>query len=165
MSTMFSEASPELLRLAQELITKYHPHLLEARVGFVFRETAQRTNGKEVLGAAQKMTEKLQVAGLDLDFIIWVSAADWTKMTIIQKQALLDHELCHCLYEDGEARIRPHDFEEFKEVIERWGLWHSSLWLAKPAIEKALQMDFVELRRQGAVLTVNVQDGLAQALE
>lgn len=160
MTTVWTEVNDEVLTIANEIIGRYHQELLDAKIGFIFRDVAQRSNGRKILGAAQKVQDKFKLY-LDLDFIIWLAWEEWQTLSFKQKQALVDHELCHCQMVEGEIKMRPHDIEEFRCIIERYGLWNSHLWLARDAMSMALEaeqlglpIDAIELKRQGAVLAV-----------
>jgi len=91
------------------------------------------------------------------DFLIWVSYEDWMAMSPTKRKALIDHELCHCQYDSDErkATVRPHDIEEFAEIIERYGFWSVGLQDAAPAIEKARQMSLPGTTRSGEVVAAS----------
>lgn len=138
MAVIWTKAKDEVLELAQELIEEHHPDLSDAAIGIVFRDTAPVSNGKVTLGQASKVPPKM-LPYLDLDFLIWLAADFWEDATSVQRRALLDHELCHCSSFEGENTIRPHDIEEFAEIVERYGYWNSGLVVARPAFEAAMQ--------------------------
>lgn len=141
MNEEWIKAPESVLKLADELIALYHEPLLSANIGFVFRATADRSGEKLVLGKAAKVSPRDKVYN-NLDFIIWL-AQDWWMgiLTDHQRRALLDHELCHCKFdEESETfKIRPHDIEEFQEIIERYGLWDESLRSAGRTLAVAAQ--------------------------
>ena len=65
-------------------------------------------------------------------FVITIWHKIWITLTPEQRMALVDHELCHCQFrEDKEGNISPamrgHDFEDFNEILQRWGYWHEGL--------------------------------------
>ena len=141
MNSEWIKAPESVLHLAQELIEKYHEHLQGANIGFVFRETADRSGDKLVLGKAAKVSPRDKVFN-NLDFVIWL-AQDWWRgiLTDVQRQALLDHELCHCVFDEETEtyKLRGHDIEEFREIVERYGLWSDDLIRAAPAFISATQ--------------------------
>lgn len=51
------------------------------------------------------------------DFIITFDVAEWKALTEAQRRALVDHELCHCAVGDNGWRVRAHDIEEFRAVL------------------------------------------------
>lgn len=140
MPTNWEKAPQSVLNLAQELIEQYHEHLLDARIGFVFRETGQVTGGRLTVGQASKVSAKEKVYS-NLDFIIWLAADFWRYSKAERCRALLDHELCHCQLDPNtdEWKIRPHDFEEFKEIIDRYGFWSDDLYRARETFAQAVQ--------------------------
>lgn len=159
MAVIWTEVTQSVLDMASGIIEAHHPHLLDARVGFIFRSEAESSAGKEVWGKAQKVSDKLKVY-LDFDFLIWIARDAWASLSINQKQALLDHELCHCLYKEGAASMRPHDIEEFTQIVDRYGLWRlelaqmaNSMRDAKPE-QDTLPGIMDGLKRAGAVLSV-----------
>lgn len=62
------------------------------------------------------------------DFVITFNWQAWSKLTPPQRIALVDHELAHCGrdLEKGWVMIA-HDVEEFRSIVERWGLWTPDL--------------------------------------
>lgn len=135
----WKQAPDEVLRLAEELIDEHHPTLAGAGIGFVFRDKAPISAGKITLGQASKIPPKM-LPFVALDFLIWLAEDFWIDATDLQRRALIDHELCHCRVIDGQNKIRPHDFEEFGEILERYGLWKSDLIAARNAFSTALQL-------------------------
>ena len=170
MAVTWMEVPQNVLDMASGIIEANHPDLLDARIGFIFRSEAQTGNGKQTWGKAQKVSDKLKVY-LDFDFLIWLARDVWAGLSANQKMALLDHELCHCLYEDGKLSMRPHDVEEFTEIIDRYGLWRNDLEAMAISMRDAkLEQNTLpgiidSLKRSGAVLSVEVAGGLAEALE
>ena len=64
--TEWTKASTEVISIAERLIDQHHKPLLDARIGFIFRDKPQKKQGKVVLARAQKVAERLQPY-LDLD--------------------------------------------------------------------------------------------------
>jgi hypothetical protein len=122
--------APEVKRIADVLIAKYHPHLLDPSVRMYYRwvEKAPKKNGKTVYGRASKV-DGLALSLVDHDgpcFCIVISKDRWFMLSPAQRDALVDHQLCHCgLSEDNEPRAEmwPHDLEEFRQIVQRHGLW------------------------------------------
>lgn len=156
MATEYSEVDQEVLDLARMIMQQYHTDLLQAKIGFIFRAEAPKQNGRWTLGKAQKVSDKDKMFN-SLDFIIWIAEDRWKDASPLQRRALIDHELCHCRFLDGEARMRPHDFEEFYEIIQRYGFWNKGLQSAAPIFEEALQKEFPEFLqvvRQGSLVAL-----------
>jgi hypothetical protein len=165
------KAPQTVLDLAQELIEEYHEHLLSAKIGFIFRDFAELQNGKRILGKASKISAKDKVYS-ELDFLIWLASDYWlVEANEQQRRALLDHELCHCMFDEetGTWKLRPHDFEEFREIVKRYGLWSPDLMQAGSVLAKATQIFLPgfevmqhaeELRRLGGELVAVEPDML-----
>lgn len=143
MSTTYRPA-PAVQRIATDLIAKHHHHLDDVRIEYVFRSEAATSNGKTVMGKARKITglnaylsQPLEPdetpAGGEVDYFVVEIAEDvWTILDDGQRKALVDHELCHCTTDwdkDGDLvlKIKAHDLEEFKAVVDRHGLWQPDL--------------------------------------
>lgn len=133
------EIDQEVLSIAQSVMEEHEPELLNARIGFIFRSEAPKQNGRVILGKAQKVSDKDKFFS-QLDFVIWLAEDKWLELSPFQKRALVHHELLHCKYQDGECRMRPHDFEEFVRIVKLYGFWSLSLQSAAPIFEQALQM-------------------------
>jgi Putative phage metallopeptidase len=149
----WAEASQSVVDYAQEIIRKYHPMLEQAKIGFLFRIEAQITNGKRIIGKAQKVTPRLKPF-MDFDFVIWVAQDEWERAPEARRRALIDHELCHCILGNNGWTIRPHDFEEFNEIIDRHGFWTHDLLHVQ---EAARQEQLPGFAGEGKVETVSVR--------
>lgn len=133
--------APSVATIGRKIINSFHPHLRGTRVEFLYRSEANRKGGKSVLGTAEKITGKNAILstpdvgddesasseGLDY-FLITISRDLWQHLEEFQREALVDHELCHCTIEvddDGMPKLVlvAHDVEEFNEVVYRHGLW------------------------------------------
>lgn len=128
------KAGTEVMKMVQDLIAKFHPHLvlIEEDIGVVFREKATEKAGLVIPGATKKAPSILPVLTdkkFTYKFIIEIGANAWNEFSEKQKMALLDHHLCAMKVEEdpnsGEIKcvLRPPDFVGYKEEIERWGMW------------------------------------------
>jgi hypothetical protein len=136
--------------IAEDLIGRFHSHLADCRIAYLFKNKKITKGGKEVLATAEKCSAKTKAlvayeqtpgvdAGNPFDFCIVVSYAAWTLLSEKQKSALIDHELSHCQVDEtdeGEITysIVRHDVEEFTNVARRWGAYSHDLTLFKSAI-------------------------------
>lgn len=130
------EIAEDAKPIGAELIKQFHPHLLGMSIPllYIFRSKAAESNGKTVLGKAKRVSgmnaflayRHLVEEGEDyppLVFVIELAKDYWYHLTPEQRVALVDHELCHF----GPDGMRAHDVEEFREVIDRHGLWRPDL--------------------------------------
>lgn len=134
-----TEASSEVIHIAEDLIQQHHPWLKDANIGFVFQDPAPKSSGRVILGKAQKVPTLMKVF-LDYDFIITLSEDEYNTLSTERRVALIDHELCHCIGLPGEWRLRGHDFEEFHAIIQRHGFWTEDLLrIAKDDVAHEMQ--------------------------
>lgn len=137
----------EVETIVEELVPKHHDHLdrPDVTIRCVFRDTVSKSRGRIVLGKARKVSGlAAHLVGLvrkdDLGddpadfFVIEVPAEPWSNLTHPQREALVDHELCHfyvAIPDDPDADrklvILGHDLEEFTAIVERHGLWKPDL--------------------------------------
>jgi hypothetical protein len=132
----------ESYRFMEDIRSRYHEHLLAARIGIAWRKSLKAdVDGKLILGKCVKASDpQREVAAFD--FIILLNREVWNDLDFTEKhkRALVDHELCHAeiaLGKDGEPkydergrniwRMRKHDIEEFRAVVQRHGLYKRDL--------------------------------------
>ena len=121
--TLTWEDAPTVAAIAGRLIESIHKHLTDARMIYCFRSVATTNAGKTTLATATRVTGRLEFL-LQADFIIEVAQDTWYTLSESQQVALIDHELTHCAYDPFTGWfLRPHDVEEFYEVIQRRGHW------------------------------------------
>lgn len=123
----FTEASSEVIHLAEDLIRKYHPRLEDARIAIAFQDEATKKNGRLELANTSKVQPKSQPF-MEYDFLVVVAEDEWTDLSSNAREALIDHELSHMGGNSSDGwKIRHHDIEEFREVLERHGAWNAGL--------------------------------------
>jgi len=146
----------EVRALARGIIGEHHAHLIEAEILFIFTDQRRKRCDRVRLGSAAKLTalQRFLSSGMDsvesgADFVILIDENEWIRLTAAARQALIDHELCHCAVFVKEPDERPavwrrikvgedkgdfewryglrgHDIEEFGEVLYRHGFWKPS---------------------------------------
>ncbi len=128
----FKKARPEIEEMARKIIAQHHSDLVEAKIEFIEKDGEWNSKGKIKLGSAQKVSDKMK-ALINAVFIITINGPVWNQLQKEEKEALLDHELCHCV-KVGEDKfgnpkwdINSHDVEEFSAIIRRHGLWKPDL--------------------------------------
>jgi len=142
----------------RRLIDLHHEPLKDARIGVIMRSEAPVTGGRITYGKAEKVTTKAQVH-VPYDFIIWLANDRYQLLAPFQREALIDHELCHCQWGMASgASLRPHDVEEFTEILERYGYW----WPQAEAFAAAAQQAELFERTpsgggQGAVIAIPIE--------
>ena len=130
--------------LAEEIRIKHHEHLHDAEISYLMTKKPMSRGGKVIAGKA-KLSKGLLGFYSRADFIIIIQAEAWDKADLPTRQALVDHELCHCTYEpeeDGSKTwaLREHDVEEFTKIIDRHGLWKEDLQSFGQAVGRQLEL-------------------------
>lgn len=135
-------AAADLQRIAQDLIARHVGaigHLASFEVVYLWKKTGGKSKGSPTLGKCQKPSGLL-AHFTDATYVIWL-AADHCRdsaFTGRQIEALLYHELLHtAVHPDTmEPILVGHDVEEFRAVIESYGLWDDSLRNVAPAFRQ-----------------------------
>ena len=163
------DESPEYERLAG-LVAESHDHLANARIALAWNTGwKDDADGRITLGQCKKVSD-LDRELHEFDFVIVLNREYWNAFNDAQRDALLDHELCHAqakVDEHGEQeqdergrpvwRIRKHDVEEFGEIVKRHGLWKHDLELfARAMAVRAQDGKVLDLFAKGG--TVNGEE-------
>ena len=90
------------------------------RIAYQKTSAEKKSNGKVVYADTEKVKDKLKGI-LPYDFIITFYGST-KQMTDEKLEKLMYHELHHVGFSDGKYYIVPHDVEDFKEVIDLWGI-------------------------------------------
>lgn len=102
---------------------------LEVRICYLMSDKEKRSNGKTVFADTEKVKRKQQT-WCHYDFIITFYAPNIISLNEKQLWILVEHELLHCGVEPDDkggyiCSIRPHDFDDFREIIQEHGVWWS----------------------------------------
>jgi hypothetical protein len=144
--------APEVRVIAEELIEKYHQHIIDfsVKIRYVFVDKTPNSKGKEVWGTCRKVSglnAYLEGESPDGDafFVITISKDIWDILPQDKRIALVDHELCHAMAgakqqkDDSDSdddletdnpiklSVKPHDLEEFSCIVRRHGLWREDI--------------------------------------
>ena len=136
--------APDVKRIADDLIEKYHRHLIDFQVKmeYVFVDKTPKSKGREVWGTCRKITGLNAFLSNEEEepyFVIVISEPVWDVLPHDKRVALVDHELCHAWAEasqkedtDGSEEViklsvTPHDCEAFNAEIRRHGLWREDI--------------------------------------
>lgn len=147
------DPKPIAARLVADLEEFQHLRIGEAAILFLMRAETKLINGTKMvlgfmalpnfqgaLGPVGRWLLAKACGGVLPDFIMVLDATWWLQATSVQRTALVHHELLHADHardKDGEPRftadgspiwsIRPHDLEEFNDVVRRYGAWKSDV--------------------------------------
>jgi len=136
--------------LANELISNYHPHLANCGIAYLFKNKGITLKGMPAVATAEKCSPKVH-ALCDKHFVVTICYEDWNNCTDQQKKAILDHELSHCWITEAEDtgdtmyKILPHDFEDFGEIIRRYGAYSHSIEKLKHVMDSIDHADSTSL--------------------
>lgn len=97
----------------------------KATIIYLGSDNPKTSKGKAVCGECEKVQDKNKWA-IPADYTITVFEPNCVGFTEEQMRILLFHELLHIkidFEEDGSEKYstRPHDYEDFKEIIDRFG--------------------------------------------
>ena len=97
----------------------------KARIAYLESDHEKRSSGKTVYAQCERVPDKYKWS-VPYDFTVTVYTPNVERMGDEQIRVLLLHELLHAGVEkDGNEeayRIIPHDIEDFRVIIERYGL-------------------------------------------
>ena len=134
---------------------KYHPELVGANIGCVFKEKATKSGDKPITGKITKTSGKYgPLLEKPYDFIMTVGNDVWMEYSQTEKEAWVDHILSHAYgvdNDDGSVtwKTRKPEVLMFPGVVERHGIdWMESL-------RKVANMDFSQ---RGATKTNDSED-------
>lgn len=148
-------APPELMERITRLINAYHPHLRGARIKVETRQTVPTIQLAPTWAEVDTPNNDSQAR--QYDFYLWFARDAYDPLDNFQRDALVEHELCHCVYDDkGKPMIAAHSIEAFNSELERYGLW----WNDSAATQAAI--DIMQARRgrgEIAQMASTVQEG------
>ena len=105
----------------------------EVTILYLSSDYEKKSKGKVVCGECEKIPDKYKWS-IPADFTITIYEPNVVTFTEDQMRILIFHELLHVgikFTDDGEESyfVRPHDIEEFRTIIERYGMdWNISEW-------------------------------------
>lgn len=132
----------EAYKLLDEVRAKWHEDMYGAKIALAYRKRLKRDKDSILmLGRCLKVSD-LQKEFAPFDFIIILNRDVWMEPGFDKKKklALIDHEMCHAALsldrdlerkndEKGRMvyRLRRHDIEEFRSVVEHHGCYKQDL--------------------------------------
>jgi len=141
----YMKCGQDVIDIAQDLIEKYHTDAAFANICYLFKEKHKKQGSKIITGECSKQSDKLKILH-GFDFIIEFAYDIWEQLSDIQKQALVLHELKHIEITEGKSgeiklRIAKHDLEEFRDVVEIFGLYTQDLQAMASVIVEAKEKE------------------------
>lgn len=118
--------SEEYTQIGHNLIEELFPELEDVQIAFLSSDVEKKTNRKIVFADCTLVNKARYDWCCPFDFIITVYEPNIIDFNDKQIRILLEHELKHCGVEEtkGETKyyIVPHDIEEFRTIIDKYGL-------------------------------------------
>lgn len=116
--------SEEYQKIGHRIIEEM-PELADLRdsdvsIIFLSSEHEKKEGGKRIFGQCEKVAEKYKW-GIPCDFTITLFEPNIEDFTDKQIEILIFHELLHIGIDGNKLSIRPHDLEDFKTIIEKYG--------------------------------------------
>lgn len=118
----YSEIARELINTEDALVDVRNS---QATIVYLSSEHKKKSGNKLVFGQCEKVADKYKW-GIPADFTITVFEPNVEGFSEEQLKILLFHELLHvgigCNKDNSESYfVKPHDLEDFKEIINRFG--------------------------------------------
>lgn len=130
MNEKYAEMASQIIREEDLLIPVRHS---EATIVYLSSDKEKKSKGRTIFGQCERIPDKYKWA-IPADFTITIYEPNVIGFTDEQLRILLFHELLHICIEsgnDGEEKysVHPHDIEEFRTIIDRFGLdWQMPEW-------------------------------------
>lgn len=131
------EINEHYAEIAKDLIEKEPllEYIRQSDVTIIYlsSDKPKQSKGKSVCGECERINPKYKWA-IPCDFTITIFDPNVITFSEDQLRILIFHELLHVkieLGDDGEEvySINPHDVEEFREIIDRYGIdWDQPEW-------------------------------------
>lgn len=118
--------SATLMQLAAKVIQKYprfaHLDDPDCRIAYQYSDEAKKSGGRTVFADTERVKDKLK-GFIPYDFIVTFYQPNTAMLDSDKMEKLMFHELCHVGFKGvGSYAIIPHDVEDFRSVIDAWGL-------------------------------------------
>ena len=93
----------------------------DVQIVFLASEHEKKAGGKLVFGQCERISEKYKWS-IPADFTITVFERNIEDFDDFQLEILIFHELLHVgISPDGDFFVNPHDLEDFRAIIDRYG--------------------------------------------
>ena len=118
--------SEQLKNIAKTVMTEFdelvHLDDQELRIGYQYSDQEKKNRDKIVYADTEVIKEKLKEF-CPYDFIITFYEPNCSSLDEEHLKRLMYHELLHVGWEgENKFRVTPHDCEDFRAVIDKWGV-------------------------------------------
>ncbi len=123
------EVAPDLQELGETIINRFPQFIFikefNIKIGYVRAYENKSAKGRAVFADCRKITSSYQ-AYLPYDFLITFYDPCVAILTTNQKKLVMYHELRHIEMTQKGFGVRPHDIEDFEEILQSFGLkWNA----------------------------------------
>lgn len=119
-----AEPSRQLRLLANKIINRYPEFNFikewNVKIGYVVSQ--EKKQGEKITYADCRKVQDVFKAYLPYDFIITFYERNTGFLNENQQKILMYHELKHITMGERGLKLRPHDIEDFSDILERYGL-------------------------------------------
>ena len=126
------EINDEYTAIAEEIIKEPDFDEIRDYASFVVLSSEEeKTKNKQVVYGECKLVQKLYKLFCPYDFLIIIYDVNAASFSPEQMRILIEHELRHMGYDlegnEPTPYIVPHDYEEFKQIMDKYGIdWANS---------------------------------------
>ena len=117
-SELYQQIADDLINEREEL---EHIKYSDVTIICLASNHEKKSGGKVIYGQCEKIAEKYQW-GIPCDFTITVFEPNVVGFTAEQLKILIFHELLHVGIDGDRLYIVPHDLEDFKQIIDEFGV-------------------------------------------
>lgn len=92
------------------------------RIGYLYADKEKKSKNKTTYADTEKVSDKMKALA-PFDFVITFYQPSCKDLPADRMEILMYHELRHIGYDatEGNCWIVPHDLEDFKDIIEKYG--------------------------------------------
>jgi len=117
---------PEAKELVEKIIEKFPAHFSDIdpnHISCVMCVGGKPPNGGRTLAKIYVIPERIRcAAGTPYRYVLEVYDGNWLDLNDNQKQVVIFHELMHIDPESDPPKLRKHDVEDFRILLESWGI-------------------------------------------
>jgi predicted metallopeptidase len=118
-----AEPNEDMQTLAEAVIQRFEElwfiNVLGIRIGYVL--SYENKQGQKITYADCRKLMEVYKAYLPFDFIITFYYFNTERLSENQKKILMLHELKHIQVNERGLSVKPHDIEDFKDILDKYG--------------------------------------------
>lgn len=124
LSIMDAEPSKEMRKMAERIIDKFPEFQFikdcNIKIGYIMSQ--ERKQGAKTVYADCRKVNVVYSAYIPFDFIVTFYESNVSMLNENQQKILMKHELQHIEIGPRGPAVRPHDIEDFSNIIEDYGI-------------------------------------------